>query len=430
MKPELAACDAIVLTDERAEPGYWTARQHRGDEVLLSEAEIRRLNHRMGERSRSLTELSGFPAVVRRDELREWIFSAQQDFRDLSEIQEFYDASGAPVTYEDYRAAQENCNPDALSETVTVRYGVTVQRGNLRLLPGDKNYFDSASFRHYDQLQGTALDPGEPLLVLHESRDGAFAFVRSRHYMGWLPVKDMVPAVREEWERYIHPSEFLVITADKKRIVLDDGEVRLFQMGSILPLASPTKAADGTWLVSVPTAHHGRLREIAVSLSEDDTVHRGWLPCTKNNFIRQAFRFLGEPYGWGGMEDSVDCSSLVGDVYRSMGLEIPRDADEQELAMPEIVRLEWIPREKRRALLRTMPAGALLFKPGHVMMYLGEDDAGIPCMIHALSSYFAFRGDVPEKHFIRKVSVSDLRYLTRDRTEMLDSLTSIGFLKE
>ncbi len=430
MKPEPAACDAIVLTDERSEPGYWTARQHRGNEVFLSETEIRRLNRRMRERSSSLTDLSGFPAVVKRDELREWIFSAQQDFRDLREIQEFYDASGAPVTYEDYRAAQENCSPDALSETVPVRYGVTVHRGNLRLLPGDKNYFDSAAFRHYDQLQGTALDPWEPLAVLHESRDGAFAFVRCRHYMGWISVEDMALTEREEWERYIHPEKFLVVTANKKRILLDDGEVRLFQMGSILPLAAPAKAADGTWLVSVPSAHRGRLRETTVSLLEDDTVHRGWLPCTKNNLIRQAFRFLGDSYGWGGMEDSVDCSSLVGDVYRSMGLEIPRDADEQELAMPETVLLEGISREKRRALLRTMPAGALLFKPGHVMMYLGEDDTGIPCMIHALSSYFAFRGDVPEKHFIRQVSVSDLRYLTKDRTEMLDSLTGIGFLRE
>ncbi|MCH3960309.1 MAG: NlpC/P60 family protein [Selenomonas sp.] len=39
--------------------------------------------------------------------------------------------------------------------------------------------------------------------------------------------------------------------------------------------------------------------------------------------MKQAFRFLGDEYGWGGQNNSVDCSSFTQNVYRSFGIMIP-----------------------------------------------------------------------------------------------------------
>ncbi len=422
--------DTIALSDERAEASYWMNRQTAGDAILLTEEEIRKLNCRMKVRSSSLTDLSLFPEAVRGEELREWILTAQQDFRGQEEVQDLYDASGNPITREGYREALDNCSLSALRERASVRYAVAAERVNIRLLPTRQDYFDSADFRHYDQLQGTALDPWEPVAVLQESRDGAFAFVRSRHYSGWVSMDAMAFTEREKWERYIHPEEFLVVTANQKRIPLVGGKELLFQMGSILPVGRQGEKQDEKYCVRLPISVQGRLQETEVFLPEDDTIHKGWLPCTKNNFLRQAFRFLGDVYGWGGTEDSVDCSSFVGDIYRSMGLEIPRDADQQELALPELVDMEGLSTGERYRALEKVPMGALLFKPGHVMMYLGQDAEGIPRAIHAASSYFTFSTGKGEKHYIRKVLVSDLRFQNGAGVTAIDGLTRVGYWKD
>ncbi len=421
--------DTIAIRDERAEAGYWISRQSCGEELLLTREEIREINTLMRDKAESLTELASFPKTLSGNELREMILDAMQDFRESETVEALYDGAGVPICRPDYLEARENCNLPDSGEMVPVRFAVTVQRMNLRLLPTGLNYFDSSDFRHYDQLQGTALDPCEPVAVLRESRDGEFSFVRARHYSGWVELSALAFTEYEIWLTYRHPSDFLTVTANRKRIPVEKGKELLFQMGSILPLAEPEQQ-DGSWLVRLPVSRKGKLEELQIRLEDEASVHKGWLPCTKNNFIRQAFQFLGDSYGWGGMEDSVDCSSFAGDVYRSMGLEIPRDADQQELVMPAAVNLEGCSSERRREIVSRTPAGALLFKPGHVMMYLGEDDEGTPCMIHAVSSYFTFRVDAAEKHFLREVAVSDLNYLTKDRTEMLNVLTGIGYLKE
>ena len=420
--------ESIAIHDERAAADYWTSRCPDGDKPYLSGKEILSVNRSMREKSSSLTDLMQFPAQVSKTDLEEMMLSAQQDFREMSSPEEHYDADGSPISQESYQEAKENCNLSALGEKTPVRYALTAERTNLRLLPTRKNYFDDPDFRHYDDLQGTALDPAEPVIVLAESRDGAFAFVRTRNYMGWVSRGAIAFADRPQWEHYVQPRDFLVVTANKKDVPVGGAWHVLFQMGSVIPLRSPELQPDGTWLALVPVEVNGVMHEAEVKIPDDGTVHKGWLPCTKNNFVRQAMRFLGDVYGWGGMEDSVDCSSFVGDVYRSMGLELPRDADQQELAMPRSMDLSGLSTAERLKELKKAPVGSLLFKPGHVMMYLGEDDSGTPLAIHSASSYFTFHNGKGQKHYIRQVLVSDLHYQNGRGVETIDGITSIGFL--
>ena len=53
------------------------------------------------------------------------------------------------------------------------------------------------------------------------------------------------------------------------------------------------------------------------------------LPLTRANIIRQAFKFLGERYGWGHDYNARDCSGFVSEVYRSMGVQMPRNTSDQ-----------------------------------------------------------------------------------------------------
>lgn len=416
----------IAIRDERAKADYWISRQANGDEILMSPGDIKQLNGLMELSCRSLVELLGVPHNLEKIILSEMILEAQQDFRNGDGAGEYYDSDGSVVGSEVLKAARDNCALSELRRRNPARYAVTTERADVRLMPTIQKFYDDRACLHYDLMQGTILDPCEPVIVFHESRDGKFVFLQARHYTGWVLRSALAYTDAEIWEKYVQPKDFLVVTENKKYVGTGSSEKVLFQMGSTILLREGECEENGFWKAVLPISAGGRLREIEISLPYDGSFHRGWLPCTFDNWIRQAFKFLGDGYGWGGMEESVDCSAFVGAVCRSMGIEIPRDADQQELVMPHKVDFSGLSSERRRELIAKVPAGSLIFKPGHVLMYLGTDDSGIPLAIHAASSYFTFNGDIGEKHYVREVLVSDLTYKGSSGMETIDDITSVG----
>ena len=393
---------SIEITDARSKPDYWINKNSEGDEIILNAQQISALNAQIRNKDAYAADLYNYPQKISAATLKEKMHKLIVD---------------AKVNIDDYSPSAANMNFDAVINDITVLYAVTLERVNLRLLP------EGLTGDAYDKLQGTALDPAEPLAVLWESADGQYVFVQSRNYFGWVEKIKLGFMTRDLWRTYIKPDNFIVVTANKKFVTVGDKKI-LFQMGAVIPLSKTIE--DGKfWTARIPVTEDGKFKQEIVKIAKDDTVHRNFLPCTTNNFIRQSFKFLGDVYGWGGLDNSVDCSSFTSDIYRSMGIEIPRDADRQKYAMPSIGNISVYRRNGRLELLRKCPAGALLLKPGHVMMFLGNDDNGTPIIIHAASSYY----DGGKKIYIRKVLVSDLRYKNYLGDETIDVLTGVTYLK-
>ena len=399
------------------------------EKPYLDEEEIAVANSLMRERSSGLTDLLKFPTSLSQDELKNLILTAQQDFKSPFVPHYNFDASGKPIKQKMYQPVKDNCNLAALPTTVYVRYAVTTERADLRRLPTDINYFNDRDFRHYDELQGTALDPAEPVLVLWESKDRAFAFVRTRNYLGWANHRSIAFTDREHWEHYANPENFLVVTAAQKQVRVRKKWQVLFQMGSVIPLRQAKQGSPRSWQVYIPVNNGGSLLEAKVTIRADDTVHLGYLPCTKENFVRQAMKFSGGKYGLGGLENGIDDASLAVAVYRSMGLEIPRTAREQENSLPGSFSFAGLSPEERWSAIKKAPAGALFFSPGHVMLYLGEDEEGTPFVIRAMGRYFADSKNQDAPYDFREVFVSDLHSQYKSTAKLLANMTSIGFIK-
>ena len=383
---------AIEITDERATPEYWTRID--GDEIILTAQEISDLNEQMRMNDEYAADLINFPQKISATNLRNKIVKATMDV-------------GYSIN------ASQNLN--ALFDDVQVEYAVTTERVNIRLLPR------GLTGERFDKLQGTALDPAEGVAVLWESADGAYNFVQARNYFGWVEKSKLAFTTREIWQEYVKPENFIVVTENKKFVEVD-GKNILFQMGAVIPIDKNSDA--NFWNAKIPQSINGRLHEVIVKIFKDDTVHENFLPCTTNNFVRQSFKFLGDVYGWGGLKDSVDCSGFTSDIYRSMGIEIPRDADRQEFCMPIVAKMYGYGYNERVNILRRTPTGALLFKPGHVLMLLGNDAEGTPIAIHAASSYYVEDRQI----YVSKVLVAALDYPNDYGVATVNALTGINYL--
>lgn len=112
-------------------------------------------------------------------------------------------------------------------------------------------------------------------------------------------------------------------------------------------------------------------------------VSIGYLPYTQENIIRQAFKMQGQRYGWGGQFNARDCSAFLLDVFKSMGLMIPRNSSEQGgLAVGIFYEMTSdMTLEEKLAILDEVDPGAMLWMSGHVMLYLGKS-GGEHYMIH------------------------------------------------
>ncbi|MBQ7515037.1 MAG: SH3 domain-containing protein [Schwartzia sp.] len=404
---------------------YWTRRNSDGEKTM-SEGELAAIRETMRAKSDLLADMANYPDTVTGDHVREKIAAAREGIAYYN-MEELYGRGGVPVSEESVRRADDNCALDEVPERASVRFAFPAKKAHIRYLPESSPWYEDAYDWTYDLLQGFTANAGEPLAVLAESRDKKFCFVEARQHVGWVDVRELVFAPREQWMKYADPEHFLVITANRKKIEAG-GSVLTFRMGDRLPLVQPEPQEDGTWLVSVPTA----LAEVPVRVPADDTVHKGWLPCSENNLIRQSFRFLGDIFGWGGMQESVDCSLFTACVYRSVGVELPTDSVDQQLAMPWSVELEGMGAEEQLAFIKTLRPGDTLYAEGHAMMYLGRDDSGKPRIVQSGSSkWFPGEGEdgTALKYYVRKVSVEDFFYNAAGHQTALDRVIAAAGLR-
>jgi cell wall-associated NlpC family hydrolase len=209
------------------------------------------------------------------------------------------------------------------------------------------------------------------------------------------------------------------------------------EMGQRLPLApvpvdQPVNGQhpDPAWPLLLPVRDaDGGLAFAPALLPRTTDTGPAPLPYTRANLLRQAFKLLGERYGWGHDFAGRDCSGFVGEVYRSVGVELPRNTGDQANSPVLGNRTTFGAQDARvareRALAATQP-GDLLFIPGHMMMVLGHVDGRL-YVIHDIQggSWLGSDGRLHRMH-LNGVSVTPFAPLRFDEaSDFTDKLTAI-----
>lgn len=382
-------------------PAAWVKPS--GNTVLASPARIRAMNQHM-EMAVFGDSFTGLGDTISGTLLANYVSEYEMD-RDQY-------VQGAPLSdsFADDLVSDARKN---IKTTNPVRYGIVVDRSDLRSFPTLQRAFDSPGDYDFDNWQETAVDPATPVRVYHTNPQGTFAFVRTPDYRGWLPLNKIAITDKATWQMYANPAAPAVVTG--RLLTLKAGNrAQLYQMGT----AIPTK--NGNLLL--PTRDHkGHLAIVPVKAPYGNTLHQGYVPYTTNNTIRLAFRHLGAPYGWGGRRNSVDCSAFVQDVYKAMGIRLPRNGDEQAKAFPG-KSFSGLSHSARLQAVRNLAPGSIIYTPSHVMLILGNHQ-GEPYMIHSIASYGQPTDDGVVRNRIMQVVVSKADLLGGSGSSLLDQVT-------
>lgn len=362
------------------------------ERLLRSRGDIARYNaalvRTLGESAR-LYELAGFCRRIAREEIEGWIA------RETPEAGAYFCGTRA-VTAGDWAGLLENRALGALCSREP-RWGICVRRCAMRALPTCAPLTARRDDRFDDRLQLTALADGEPLAVFHESADGRYYFAAAYCHMGWVAAADVGLCGFAAW-RAAQEGDFLRVTGSRVLLCADGEEprvsARVVTMGTRLALAEPvgtlravrSRVSYDAYIARLPVREtDGALGFAEALVPVSAAVCVGDVPYTALAAVRLAEATRGEVYGWGGLLGSRDCSALVGEVYRCFGFRLPRNA--RDLArLPDGIDLAPYTSEEKRERLRALPAGAVLYFPGHCMLWLGER-GGEPMCLSAAGSF-------------------------------------------
>lgn len=383
--------------EEMSDPEFWISELTQAEKVLMSPGEISEWNTLTADAIDRVVQFEKYQETMTKDELVAKINTVSK-----VPTRTRYGADGNPISAGSgyYDPFVRNMDVDAIPDEFPVRFGITVRRTNLRIIPHENPLYSSRTSLD-DQLQWTAVYALEPCAILHTSADGQWYFAHIYTCFAWMPVEDVALFEnREAMLEYAKRDPFLMVTADRVLTQPDAANPEISElqldMGVRVPLCATnetgpsadekkvdSKNTDADFVVLLPIRNEDGFAELKQGLiARDEDVSLGYLPYTQENVIRQAFKMLGQRYGWGGTFNARDCSAFLMDIFKTMGLNPPRNSTEQaKFAVGEAMMNESMTLEELEAVLDDTEAGTGIFKSGHVMLYLGKR-AGEHYMIH------------------------------------------------
>ena len=380
----------IGVQDTRLDPAFWIGRLRAPERILIDERRISAQNTKLVQIDPSMNDLERVPAMLSRSQVRTWIEATSARPRTV-----LFGESGQLAQHA-IDELIEATNLDAVAEQQPVRYGLVVRRADLRTFPTRMRVFRSPEEVDIDRFQESAVFPGTPVVIVHTSKNGEWLFVVTPRYKAWIERDHVAEGTAAQVFEYTRRAPYVVVTGSTARTVFTPEDPRVSElqldMGVRVPLLNDWPADQP---VNGQHPHTGHVVELPVRgeagelhfrtalLPRAADVSTHYLALTQANLIRQSFKFLGERYGWGHSYNARDCSGFVSEVYRSFGVQLPRNTRDQGMSAA-FIRIAFSmndTREQRVERLRSLEVGDLIYIPGHVMMVVGHD-RGLPYVIH------------------------------------------------
>jgi hypothetical protein len=436
-RSELTPAHAVVgVQEEQLQAGFWISRAPAAERLVLDAQAIAGQNARLHELDPSVRDIESLPASLTREQVKAWI-----DTLSHRPDQTTFDAQGHGFTQAMIEELMSNLALDAIPVSKPTRYGLIVKRADLRTFPTLTRVYDTRDNTDIDRFQESALFPGTPVAIAHESRDAQWWFIVSPFYAAWVEKRFVAEGDARQVFEYTKRVPYLVVTGPTVKTVYNPSQPEVSElqldMGVRVPVMvdwPQSKPVNGqhpytAHVIELPVrAKDGSLQFAPALLPKTADTSPDYLPLSHANVLRQGFKFLGERYGWGHAYNARDCSGFVSEVYRSFGVQLPRNTRDQAVspAFNHITFTKDDDHEHRLAVLRNLQVGDLIYIPGHVMMVIGHED-GTPYVIHDTTgiSYRDSRGGVT-RVVLNGVSVTPITpLLLRQDQPLVDRITSI-----
>lgn len=412
-------------------PGYWISKIENPDKILLSSDKIKQTNEKIKKTLYLVNDIEKYPKYIRKKSFQKQL---KQIFN-LINAGRYIDDSFETITPKTIKKLKKNTDISIAVKRLKVNFAMTVKYSEVRLLPTDTAFLKDKETFDIDRIQVAGIDLGEPLAVISKTKDKKWSYVISSAAEGWIKTQNIAFTSKEVISDWINADNFVVVKNSKSDVFLDEDMKQYYdylRMSAKLPLIK--KINSNKVCVKIPVSNRSGMLYFKKAYIDSSEVSLGFLKYTQRNVIYQAFKHLNSPYAWGGFSGEQDCSTFVRQVFGCFGFILPRTSSSQIKCgnnLMEMSNSDSIYTKNMKITDNALPAISLIYLPGHIMIYIGKDDYGIPYVIHSIWGTEDYN-DKKEKiiNFINRIVVSNLSI--GDNTykgSLIERITKINTLK-
>jgi hypothetical protein len=245
-----------------------------------------------------------------------------------------------------------------------------------RSLPTNKPSFSSLTkpglAYPFDNFQNSFLPANLPVKILQETQNHAWDFVLSNGSSGWVKASTLATTDKKFIEGWQKNKGYIEFKNDHVAII-DEKNIFRFtsHMGAIYPIQSETSTQYIIKIAIKDPNGKAMLTSARIAKMNADKIP---LPPTPQNVAKIAKRFLGMPYGWGGIYGYRDCSATTKDLYSYFGIWLPRDSMQQASILGKPFNVKDLSNKEKLKKLDAdaIPFFTLIHLDGHIMVYIGK----------------------------------------------------------
>jgi len=241
---------------------------------------------------------------------------------------------------------------------------ISTKNANIRVFPTSSRLFYNPKIAGegfpFDYNQNSLLKINTPLLISHYSKDKAWAYIQSYFVSGWIRV-DKLKIVDDTFIKKFKTGDYFIAIKEGFPLSLQKF-IEYSKVGTIFP-----KERDKFLLATQKKLEKIKIKALNVASFP--------LNLNQNNLSRVAKEFIGELYGWGGIDSHRDCSSFIQDFFSPFGIYLNRNSKAQTKFHEYIDLSSKSDYEKEQFIKNNaIPFLSLVYLKGHIMLYIGNKD--------------------------------------------------------
>ncbi len=248
---------------------------------------------------------------------------------------------------------------------------ILIKNSDLKVFPTKNKIFSNPNKAGegypFDYNQNSRLKINTPILISHYSKDKAWAFVQSGFILGWIRTDNLLIIDKKDEDEFRNNQLYVVVKEGFE--IFDKNLLEDLKVGTFFP------KKDDKFLL----ATNNGLKKISINSYK---IKKFPINFDSKNIENLSKEFIGELYGWGGINNNRDCSSFTKDFFAPFGIYLKRNSKSQTQLHKYIDISKLSAKEKKRYILENSNAFlTLIYLKGHIMLYVGEKDKE-PLVMH------------------------------------------------
>lgn len=221
----------------------------------------------------------------------------------------------------------------------------------------------------FDYLQNSTIHANKPIFVSHYSKDKEWAFVFSSFASGWVKSDEFAILEKRHVDIWMRAQQVFIVKDNEPIYSLDGDFLFKSKVGMMLALVSED---EKTYTVLAVSSYKNSKPLFLKSKISKDLATKEVLKLDASNLEAIVNEVSKTNYGWGGMYEQRDCSSMLKDMFAPFGIWLPRNSYQQS-KIGKVITLQNLSDDEKIKIIKeqAVPFQTLLYKKGHIVLYVG-----------------------------------------------------------